>query len=424
MDTALFRKISLDRLSSPEQIDHLLEVTTARGWIALVALCLTLAAGIVWSVTGSSDSTVAGRGVLALTGGVNIVVAMGSGTVMDIKVHEGEFVKAGQVVAHIAQPALEQKLKRVRSDITEAEQARNRVLAARAEGDAAKLIAFKKQIASNEKQITDTLEQIKYAKEQIPVDEQLVAKGLITRQTALSNLQKVAALEGDVQKLGAQISQLQSEQVSMKNDTQQAALEYTNKIDGIVKDLQMTKEDLRRASSVESPSDGRVVEIVSYEGALVASGQPILSVEVASAHEDLMTDEGLGAYVYVPVREAKEIQPGMEAHISPSGIQQEEYGYMLGKVDYVAKFPATLEAITHTFENEALARSMMGDSSVTEAHVTLVKNPETPSGYAWSSRRGPPTPISAGSVCTVEVSTRKQHPIELVLPYIKKKMGL
>jgi HlyD family secretion protein len=424
MDTALFRKVSLDRLSSPEQIDHLLEVTTARGWIALLALCITLTAGIVWSVTGSSDTTVKGRGVLARTGGVNVVVAMGSGSVTEINVHVGEMVKAGQVVARIAQPALEEKLKHSRSEIQEAEQARTRVLSARDEGDAAKLIAYKKQIASNEKQISDTLEQIKFAKEQIPVDDQLVAKGLITKQTALSNRQKVAALESDVQKLGAQISQLESEQVSMRNDTAQTALDYTNKINGMTRELRMNEEDLRRASSVTTPYDGRVVEIASYEGALVGSGQPLLSLEVAAANEDLTTGRGLGAYIYVPAGEAKQVEPGMEAHISPSGVQQEEYGYMLGNVDYVAKFPATLEAITRTFENDALARTMMGDSAVTEAHVTLQQDPNTRTGYAWSSRKGPPNAVSGGSVATVEVVTRKQHPIELVLPYIKKKLGL
>jgi HlyD family secretion protein len=61
---------------------------------------------------------------------------------------------------------------------------------------------------------------------------------------------------------------------------------------------------------------------------------------------------------------------------------------------------------------------------VTEVRVTLRRNTETRSGYAWSSRNGPSEEITSGSVSTVDIVTRKQRPIELVMPYIKKKLGL
>ena len=186
----------------------------------------------------------------------------------------------------------------------------------------------------------------------------------------------------------------------------------------------MMEQDLRRASNVVTPYDGRVVEVASYEGALVASGQPILSVEPANGDDGSKNARDLTVYAYVLSSDAKEIKPGMEAHISPSGFQQEEYGYMLGNVDSVADYPVTMEAITHAFENESLARSMTAEGPVTEVHVTLRKSAETQSGYAWSSRKGPPEEITSGSVSRVEVVTRKQHPIDLVLPYMKRKLGL
>jgi HlyD family secretion protein len=424
MDTALFRKVSLDRLSSPEQIDQLLEVTTARTWIALTALCCTLIAGIVWSVTGSSDDTVAGRGVISRTGGVNVVVAQGTGNILNMHVEVGDAVRAGQVVAQIEQPALEDKLKHAQEQLEEAKEARNSALAERKGSDASRLIALKKQTASMEQEIADTQDQIKWAKEQIPEDAQLVAKGLITKQAALANRQKVASLESDVQKLEAQIAQIQSQRVSMDNDTSQVSLDYDNKISGTVHDIQMMEQDLHRASTVVTPYAGRVVEVASYEGALVGAGQPILSIEASKRSGDAQGSQDLVVYAYVSSSDVKQIKPGMEAHVSPSGFQQEEYGYMLGTVDSVASYPATMEAITHAFENETLARSMTGQGPVTEVRVTLRRNTETRSGYAWSSRNGPSEEITSGSVSTVDIVTRKQRPIELVMPYIKKKLGL
>src|SRR5262249_6294354 len=45
-----FRKTALDRLSSSEQLDRLLQVTSPRGWIALVGLGLLLAASLLWGI--------------------------------------------------------------------------------------------------------------------------------------------------------------------------------------------------------------------------------------------------------------------------------------------------------------------------------------------------------------------------------------
>ena len=37
MQNKLFRKVALERLSSPEQLDQMMTVTSLRGWIALAA---------------------------------------------------------------------------------------------------------------------------------------------------------------------------------------------------------------------------------------------------------------------------------------------------------------------------------------------------------------------------------------------------
>lgn len=46
----IFRKVALERLSSPEQLDLLMQVTDPRSWIAFVGLAILLVAAIMWSV--------------------------------------------------------------------------------------------------------------------------------------------------------------------------------------------------------------------------------------------------------------------------------------------------------------------------------------------------------------------------------------
>jgi HlyD family secretion protein len=43
----IFRKTSLDRLSSPEQLDRLITVTSPRVWLVIITIGLVLACAIV-----------------------------------------------------------------------------------------------------------------------------------------------------------------------------------------------------------------------------------------------------------------------------------------------------------------------------------------------------------------------------------------
>lgn len=61
---ALFRQQALDKLSSPEQLDQLLDVVGPKGWLALLVLFALLLGGGVWSVFGELPSRVEGRGIL------------------------------------------------------------------------------------------------------------------------------------------------------------------------------------------------------------------------------------------------------------------------------------------------------------------------------------------------------------------------
>src|SRR4028119_517466 len=106
MNSTIFRKVSLDRLSSPEQLDQLIQVTNPRGWITLTAFGALLSAAIAWSVLGSIADKVGGQGILIRTGGVLEVTALTSGQVVDVSFRVGDMVQDGQVIARVAQPEL------------------------------------------------------------------------------------------------------------------------------------------------------------------------------------------------------------------------------------------------------------------------------------------------------------------------------
>lgn len=55
MNQSIFREKSMDRISSPEEIDDYMKVTSPGMWMVFVAIILILAAVLVWSVTGKIE---------------------------------------------------------------------------------------------------------------------------------------------------------------------------------------------------------------------------------------------------------------------------------------------------------------------------------------------------------------------------------
>jgi hypothetical protein len=103
MKRSVFRRAALERLSSPEQLDQLMQVTTPKGWLALLALCGLLVGAICWALWGEASEQVWGYGILLRAGGVTNLEARVSGLLTEIYVDIGDEIKDGQVVARIVE---------------------------------------------------------------------------------------------------------------------------------------------------------------------------------------------------------------------------------------------------------------------------------------------------------------------------------
>ena len=55
MDNGLFRKSSVDRMNSPEQLNEYVRVVRPGVWIVLGAVALLLAGVVIWGVFGEVD---------------------------------------------------------------------------------------------------------------------------------------------------------------------------------------------------------------------------------------------------------------------------------------------------------------------------------------------------------------------------------
>jgi hypothetical protein len=70
MNRRIFRPAALERMSSPEQLDRLMPVTSPRGWVALSALGIIFLATFLWALFGTVYTTAEGQGILIRPQGV------------------------------------------------------------------------------------------------------------------------------------------------------------------------------------------------------------------------------------------------------------------------------------------------------------------------------------------------------------------
>ena len=412
----IFRKVALERLSSPEQLDQLLQVTDPKGWLALGALGLILLSTLAWGVWGAIPTESNGEGILLRRGGVSDLVAPGAGQIEEVLVSVGDEIRKGEPVARIRQEELQRqiadrdaRLADLRGDLEE----RRRYAR---EQERLRDRDLEQQRANLELAIRTLRADIDAVSQRLEDQEALRKDGLVTQQTVTTTQQE---LNGKREQLDSRRLELNGLETKRLESVQQLGQELETR-ERALRDLELETRELQAklAENVHilSSHAGRVLEVLVDRGAVVSPGTPILSLEVMS--------EELVAYLFVPASDGKRVQPGMEVRLSPSTVKREEFGSMLGKVTKAAAFPATQRSMLLLLGNEALVTDLMKDGPPIQVDVALEHDPATPTGYRWSSSRGPDLEISSGTLASGSIIVKEDRPIALVIPTLREKLGV
>ena len=413
---SLFRKAALERLSSPEQLDLLMQVTSPRGWLILAALGLILVTAVLWSIFGVIPTKITGKGILIRSGGVFDVVTMGTGRLIQMDVSPGDIVKKNQLIARIAQPDLLDQIARAKAELNELE-IQHRVLSGFLEKDTTyQGDVLSGQRASNEEKIAVSKARVEWFEKRIAAEEKLLAEGVITEKQVLQTKDEYSRYRAEITEARNQLKQIAARDLAVRNQNQQQRSTSELRIADQKRRVQLLENQLDLNSRVTTPYDGRILEVKVDEGTLVTVGTSLVSLEL---------NEGkLEALLYLPASEGKKVYPGMEALISPTTVRREEYGLIVGKVKLVSGFPATSQGMMRMLGNETLVRSLAESGAPLEIYAELTPEPGTDSGYRWSSRKGPPIQIYSGTLCDGLVTVQKQRPINLLIPYLRETLGL
>ena len=106
----LFRKESLEQLSSPEKLDQLMEVISRRDWLPLCTFGTLVVLAILWSIFGKIPLNIKSKGVLVYPNRIIEVQSPVSGQLQKVNVKQGDCVKQGDILAAIEPSDIRQKL--------------------------------------------------------------------------------------------------------------------------------------------------------------------------------------------------------------------------------------------------------------------------------------------------------------------------
>jgi len=412
-----FRAVALQRAASPEQLDHLVRITRPFDWMLILAICIALVAAITWGVVGRVPTRAEGQGIL-ISGGGRVVEASSAaaGRLATISVMVGDRVTQGQPIAEIVQTDIQQRHAAAVEVFREKERQHTDLIEKTKRELASKAQNFGKLEAAFNQVIKATTQRIEYLTNDVKTLEDLMAKGLTTRRTLEERRRDLTDAQQRKEDTFNEILKIRTTQTDLETQRERESQTSEFALNDARRQMESAASLLTQNTRIISPVDGRVLEIKVSAGAVLAVGAPVVAIE----------SEGnkLEALIYIPAERGKNVKLGMPVRIEPSTVKREEFGTMVGTVVSISDFPMTPQGMAAVLHNDTLVTRFSKEGAAYAATVSLEQDPETVSGYRWAVGQGPPIRLSSGTLTRAEITTRRQRPLDLVVPLLKKFTGI
>ncbi|MCH8147102.1 MAG: NHLP bacteriocin system secretion protein [Planctomycetes bacterium] len=470
---SIFRSEALDQLSSPEQLDQLLQVVSRKSWLPILGMAAVIIMALIWSVAGTIPITVEGVGQLHYEDSLRSLPSPAAGRIATFDLSVDKEIEMGKELGRIDQPDLLQRLEQenvrkvglniryeklleLRKKRREEEKKlynENRLRLAKrikSTGDRASLLkerseayfselgktlaeasADREKLGNNLKDRLDQVEDL-IAKDHAERGEELSARHnflenktesadirLRIQQIELSRLKSDSLYQRQrelVAELTAEMHALTVEEKKSELRHEEFVLDNLDSISEAERSIARIETQLETAGQVSSMHAGHVIEVTGMKGQFVEEGQRLATIRVEIEGGDLI------AYAYFDVKDGKLIVEGDIAHVTPTTVKRERYGSIIGTVLEVSKYPVTMEAAQKKVGNAEVAQRLTAGGDKIEVTVEL-KRSTTGEGFEWTSGKDPGIEISAGMNVTVRTNVDERTPISFVIPILRQWSG-
>jgi len=419
-----------------------------------LAIILFFLAALLWASVGSVDVIAVAPGKIVPTGRTKIIQPLEAGVIRAIHVHDGQKVKAGEVLLEIDPTINGAERDRLKQDYMRALLDSARLRAAMHVNDdamaafvppkdatdlqinmqrvmlnnqleeiKAKLSGLDKQIAQNEgnrSAVEQTISKIKEAlpflAERAKIRKDLAKKGFSSKIDNLMAQQDLSEHQNELRVQEARLVEAQSSVQALTQQHHQAEAEYQK---AVLKDLAdaeqkaaTANEQLKQAEqkyrlqTLTAPVDGTVQQLaVHTEGGVVTPAQAILSIVPA--------DSSLEIEAAVSNRDIGFVYAGQDVGIKVDTFNFTKYGLLHGKVISVSQDAVTRNTPVDKNGNAETGSETNGNSEpkgqeyIYMARIALDRSTMNIDGKDVN--------LNPGMAVTAEIKTSSRHVIDYVL---------
>ena len=474
---SLFRKDSLERLSSPERLDQLMQVVSPKSWLPLASLGSLVVAALIWSIFGRIPITVEGRGVLIYPSKVVPLQSKSSGQLLALNVNVGDVVKKGDILATVDQVELRKQLQLQRAKLAQLQEQDRNVSSLQVQrNDLDKkaiqeqrqtlqqslqavqdltpilrekgLESIRRDRANLQKRLQTLRGLLPTFKKRLDNRQRLFREGAVPDDTVLqarqeyldalanideaeSQLKQLDVKEADAlrqylsnlnesKNIQAQLQEQNSKEANIAQQDLETSTTRKKEIQEVKREIAKLEQQLGDNSQIISQHSGRILEITVTPGQVVEAGTRLGSIDAQNPSNKLV------GITYFPVGDGKKIQPGMTLQITPQTVKRERFGGILGTVTTVSPFPITKQAAANVVGNPEVVEALVSQKQegLMQVFGDLELDSSTFSSYKWSSSKGPHLKISPGTTTVVRVKVEERAPITFVLPILRSYSGI
>ncbi len=389
-------------------------VVSFAAWLALGGVAAGVIAAIGWSFAGEIPSKVTGNCIFATAGGLVELPALAAGRVADVSVKPGDRIRKGDTLVMIAQPDLEERIRRARARQEELGSRTRNLSSLSRRGVELSDDVLRQRSEFLKQQIALAQSRVRIATDQHASARQLLADELVTRRAIEDAERELRAAEIAVRDLSRQFSDIErtrTDTLKRESDERSSAeLELSE----ARRELAALESEKVRNTAVVSAFEGRVIEVKVGKGMLISRDTPLISIERSGG-------EGLHVVMFVPAGDGKKIELGAEAQLVPAVVRREEHGHVLGKVSFVSDYPATPKALLSVLGSEELVRDLASVAAPYEIHISLERDA---GALRWSRKAAERPELGSGTLCRGEIIVRRERPIGLAIPALKRESAL
>jgi len=205
------------------------------------------------------------------------------------------------------------------------------------------------------------------------------------------------------------------------------------------------------AKPVSVPYEGTVDHVFAINGQKVAPGDPLVSVRsqlattkltapiagvvlTSKAAESKFTQREPVAWIlsqqellheremlaYVSFHDLRKVKIGTKVQVTPADLEREKWGYAVGTVTGIERYPTNREAVAQRLKMAELAAFIPADSPVYEVRIVLDRGDN---GLIWSRKKSQQMAVTTGMPCNVQIIWSQKQVWEVLVGQVENTLN-